>query len=310
MKKTLVLLAAGMIPAMLLAVPFTLEPNAPWKKTADDAASIDYKGNKIWKSLVIKPAEALKPNTLYRITFEAKSTAAPTLVFCGVKAMIHGKKQEIYSKFYPTTDFQKYTVYFNSGETPEKGKPSIYFNPSDPFQLKVKNIKLDEMTDELLYGKNLLPEGDFEEGNEFNPYRKEMASFVKIVDDANFLSGEKSLLLDCEPGKVAQVKTGFVPAIPGKEVEVRFYAKSEDAARIRVQLDFWMQGSKHYYRAFKFKPEKEWKEYSLKLKISDDEEKYLALSRKLMCIDFQGSAIAKDGSAKIYIDNITCTIKK
>lgn len=311
MKKTLAIFAAGMIPAMLFAVPFTLSPRAPWKKTADDAASIDYKGNKIWKAVGIKPAETLKAKTLYRITFEAKSTASPTPIHCVFKSVIHGKKQDLGSSFYPTAEFRKYTVYFFSGEKPEKENPYIYFNPSDPFQMEIRNIKLDEMTDDLLYGENLLPQGDFEEGSiVFVPVKKGMSPCAKIVDNANFLSGEKSLLWDCIPGKTTELISGFVPAIPGKEVEVRFYAKSENAVKLTVQLDFWMRDSKHFYRAFNFKPEKDWKEFSLKLNIPDDTEKYKALSRHLMKICLRGRPLSADSNARIYIDCISCTIRK
>lgn len=227
------------------------------------------------------------------------------------KSVIDGKKQDLVTSFYPTTEFRKYTVYFYSGETPGKDNPYIYFNPSDPFQMEIRNIKLDEMTDDLLYGENLLLQGDFEEGSiPLLPLGKGMRSCAQIVNNANFLSGENSLLLDCIPGKTTGVTSGFIPAIPGKEVEVRFYAKSADAAKFSVQIDFWMRGSKHFYRKFHFKPEKDWKEFSLKLSIPDDVEKYKALSRHLMWICIQGRPLAADSNAKIYIDNITCTIKK
>ena len=311
MKKTLALLAAGIIPAMLVAIPFTLAPNDPWEKTADDAVSIDYKGNKIWKTVGVKPSESLKAKTLYRITFEAKSTASPTPVLCVFKSVIDGKKQELVTSFYPTTEFRKYTVYFYSGETPGKDNPYIYFNPSDPFQMEIKNIKLDEMTDDLLYGENLLLQGDFEEGCiPLVLLGKGMRSCVQIVNNANFLSGEKTLLLDCIPGKTTGITSGFIPAIPGKEIEVRFYAKSENAVKLTVQLDFWMRDSKHFYRAFNFKPEKDWKEFSLKLNIPDDTEKYKALSRHLMKICLRGRPLSADSNARIYIDCISCTIRK
>lgn len=311
MKKTLAFFAAGMIPAMLFAVPFTLVPNAPWKKTADDAASIDYKGNKIWKAVGIKPTEPLKAKTLYRITFEAKSTASPTPVICVFKSVIHGKKLELVSNFYPTTEFRKYTVYFYSGETPGKNNPYIYFNPSEPFQLEIKNIRLNEMTDDLLYGKNLLAWGDFEEDNTFYPSDIKDIDRIKVVDSANFMSGEKSLLLDCPGGKTVTVISRLIPAIPGKEIEVKFYAKSDELAKIQVTLNWWMRGSKHLYRTFQFKTEKDWKEYSLKYKVPEDVENYPSLLRCLMTtLSISGQPLAKDGNAKIYFDDIRCMIKK
>ena len=309
MKNSFALFAVGMIPAMIFAADFTLKPTSLWKKTADNAAKIDYDGRKAWPHLRLKTAEALKPNTLYRVKFEAKSTV-PNQVSCSFHAVFQGKKQQIVTRFMPTADFKKYTCYFNSGEDP-KGTPSIYFDPTSAFQLEVKNIKLDEMTDDLLYGQNLLAWGDFEEDNTFLPGNKKLKDAVKIVDSANFMSGEKSLLLDCPEGKTAAVTSGFIPAVPGKEIEVKFYAKSEEPAKIQVTLNWWMSGSKHLYRTFQFKTEKEWKEYTLKYKVPEDSETYPALLRKLMtCIRFSGRSLSKDGSSKICFDDISYMMER
>ena len=309
MKKALSMLAAGMIPAMIFATDFTLQPTSLWKKTGDDSAVIDYDGRKAWPHLKLKTAEALKPNTLYRITFEAKSSAQKD-AFCGFLPVIQGKKQYNYNIFIPTADFKKYTCYFFSGETP-KGTPSIYFGPTSAFKLEVKNIKLDEMTDDLLYGKNLLAWGDFEEDNTFRPNSPKMSDRIKVVDSANFMSGEKSLLLESPEGKYTSVISGYMPAIPGKEIEVKFYAKSDEPAKVSVTLNWWMKGTKHLYRTFQFKTEKDWKEYTLKYKVPEDSETYPALLRNLMThFRIGAQALAKGGSAKVYLDDISYTILK
>ena len=309
MKKTIALFAAGMIPAMMFAADFTLQTNTLWKKTGADSAVIDYDGRKAWPHLNLKTAEALKPNTLYRITFEAKSSA-PKQIYCSFHSVIQGKKQQIATRFFPTADFKKYTVYFFSGETP-KEMASIYFDPTSAFQMEVKNIKLDEMTDDLLYGKNLLAWGDFEEDNTFRPNSPKMSDRIKVVDSANFMSGEKSLLLDCPEGKITIVTSGFMPAVPGKEIEVKFYAKSDEPAKIQVTLNWWMKDTKHLYRPFHFKTEKDWKEYTLKYKVPEDFEKYPALLRNLMSvIQISGQSLDNGGNAKIYIDGISYMIKK
>ena len=309
MKKVFAMFAAGMIPAMMFAADFTLQTTSLWKKTGNDSAAIDYDGRKAWPRLRLKTAEALKPNTLYRITFEAKSTA-PEMFFAGFNSVIKDKKQYLFTRFFPTADFQKYTCYFNSGET-SKEMPSIYFNPAPAFKMEVKNIKLDEMTDDLLYGKNLLVCGDFEEGSSFQQTGKKVTELVKLVDSANFMSGEKSLMLDCPEGKAVAVTSGFIPTIPGKEIEVKFFAKSEEAAKIRVTLDWWMKDTKHLYRTFQFKTEKEWKEFPLKFQVPEDVEKHPALLRKLMTsMRITGQSLSKEGSAKIYLDDISYTIIK
>ena len=304
MKKAFVMFAAGMIPAMMFATDFTLQPASMWKKTADDAAVIDYDGRKAWPHLKLKTAEALKPNALYRITFEAKSSESKELR-AGIISVIQNRKHRLHTPIFPTADFQKFTCFFNSGEA-SKELPSIYFNPTSAFQLEVKNIKLDEMTDDLLYGKNLLASGDFEKGNPFQQNKR-----MKIVDSANFISGVKSLMLDCPEGKAIMVSSGYLPAIPGKEIEVKFYAKSEEPAKIQISLDWWMSGVKHFYRTSQFKIEKEWKEYSLKYKVPEEFDKFPALLRNLMTsLRFIGQAAATDASVKIYLDDISYTITK
>lgn len=309
MKKILASLIAGMIPAMMFATPFTLRVDVPWKKTADNTAVIDYDGRKTWPHLWLKTTEPLKPETLYRITFEAKSSL-PEQIFCGFESVLNGKKRRIYYKFFPSTDFRQYTSYFNSGKTPETVIPNIYFNPTVPFQMEIKGIKLDELTEESLYGKNLLPYGNFEEGNPFHPYRKEKKDYLKIVDSAEFMSGEYSLLLDCRD-KSIEIISGLLPAVPGKEIEVKFYAKSEDAAQVRLILDFGSGfGGKHYYLSTKFRVGKEWKEFSHKFKISEDFKTYPVLRRSLANLRFGGQAISDGGNVKIYLDGISYTLKK
>ena len=310
MKKTLVMFAAGMIPAVMAAATVTLQPISPqWKKTSDHSASIDYKGNRVWPALKLVPGEALKPNTLYRITFEAKSSS-PELIFCMFDSVLNGKKQGLYTTFFPTKDFKKYTCYFNSGETPAMGNPRIYFNPSKAFQMKVKDVKLDEMTGELLYGQNLLSWGDFENDNTFRPFAKDMKDRIKI-DDSDVKSGKKSLLLDCVQGKKTMITSVLIPAIPGKEIEVKFFAKSADAARIRVNFNWWAPGGKHCDKSFYFTLENEWKEYTLNFQVPEDVEKRPVLRRNLMSsFSIEGQCLTKDGDAKIYIDDISYKIKK
>ena len=309
MKKILALFTAGMIPAMIFATDFTLRPTSLWKKNADNAAVIDYDGRKAWPHLWLKTAEVLKPDTLYRVTFEAKSSA-PEQIFCGFEPVLNGKKQRIYHKFFPSADFRKYTAYFNSGKVPETGIPNIYFDPTVPFQMEVKDIKLDEMTEGSLYGKNLLPCGNFEEGNPFHPYKKEMKDHLKIVDSAEFLSGENSLLLDCH-GRNIEIISDLLPVVPGKAIEVKFYAKSEGPAQIRLILDFGSGfGGKHYYLSKKFRVEKEWKEFSHKFRISEDFNTYPVLYRSLANLRFGGQSIPAGGNAEIYLDGISYTICK
>ena len=307
MKKILALFAAGMIPAIMFATDFTLRVNAPWKKTAENAAAIDYDGRKAWPHLWLKTTEPLKPDTFYRITFEAKSSA-PEQIFCGFEPILNAKKQRIYHKFFPAADFRKYTFYFNSGKKPETGTPNIYFNPAKPFQMEVKNIQLDEMTEGSLLGKDLLPCGNFEEGNPFHPYKKAIKDYLKIVDSAEFLCGENSLLLDCR-GKSIEIISDLLPVVPGKEIEVKFYAKSADAAQVRLILDFGSGfGGKHYYLSAKFRLENDWKEFSHKFKISEDFKTYPVLHRSLANLRIGGQAVPAGGNAEIYLDGISYTI--
>ena len=137
-----------------------------------------------------------------------------------------------------------------------------------------------------------------------------MENRVKIVDSPDFSGGEKSLLLDCLEGK-AEIISTQIPAIPDKEIEVRFFAKSADDARCYVIRDFGRTPkSKHYYRRFNFKPEKEWKEFSLKFKVSDNLDLYPVLKQNLTNFRLGGTSAVKGGTPKIYVDGISYTICK
>ena len=137
-----------------------------------------------------------------------------------------------------------------------------------------------------------------------------MGDRVKIVDSPDFFGGEKSLLLDC-PGENAEIISTQIPAIPDKEIEVRFFAKSADNARCYVILDFGRTPkSKHYYRTFNFKPEKEWREFSLRCKVSDNVDLYPVLKQNLMNFRLGGTSAVKGSDSKIYVDGISYTISK
>ena len=70
-------------------------------------------------------------------------------------------------------------------------------------------------------------------------------------------------------------------------------------------------GSKHLYRTFQFKTEKEWKEYTLKYKVPEDSETYPALLRNLMThFRIGAQALEKGASAKIYLDDISYTMER
>ena len=72
-----------------------------------------------------------------------------------------------------------------------------------------------------------------------------------------------------------------------------------------------MKDTKHLYRTFQFKTENEWKEYTLKYKFPEDFEKYPALLRNLMThISIGAQALAKGGSTKVCLDDISYTIRK
>ena len=308
MKKFLIVFAVGLLPAMLPALPFTLTPSSQWKTTSGDAASIDYDGSRIWPKLRLSPSEKLKPNTIYRLSFEAKSSSdRKRIQFC-YQTTVNGKSCVARPDFMPNTKFMKYTLYLTSGETGKMEKMHFLFNPTSPFKLELKNIRLDEMTDSLLYGKNLLPCGDFEEDNTFQPYAKKQAPFVKVVDSPNFLCGEKSLQLTTSKGESAEMISAPIPALPGKTVEVKFYAKSTLPVKGYIIIDFGAFGGKHCYLPYTFKIESNWKEFTHEFKIPEDVKLYPALLWKLAHFRLGIRSLDKN-DANAYIDGITYIMK-
>ena len=103
MKKFLIVLVAGLLPGLLPALPFTLTPSSQWKTTSGDAASIDYDGSKTWPNLRLSPSEGLNPNTIYRLSFEAKNSSDQEKIQFCYRTTVKEKSRIVRLVFIPNT---------------------------------------------------------------------------------------------------------------------------------------------------------------------------------------------------------------
>ena len=301
MKKLLFFLSA--LSLTLSAVDLTITPCSPWKASGEKEYSIDFDGGKSWPTLLIKPG-ALRPNTYYRLTFEAKDSSnglANTQI--GFKISRDGKNKTRYFIWKGKTQYTPLTLYF---KTPEKN-PGFELinniNPGPAANISVRNFALNELSTEDLK-TNLLSAGDFENGCNFNGFSSAYAKDLSIVPSPSFFCGERSLKLTRKANHLTEITTSDLPAIPGKTIEVKFWARSAgNDVSARMILDFGYPGYKpHLYRQYLFKVESEWKEFSFQYTIPADLKAYPALIEGMTKLRF--GLPESPETAEVYFDHI------
>lgn len=158
-------------------------------------------------------------------------------------------------------------------------------------------------------GENILKNGTFETpDNEFRAYDKKQASQVEIVRSPGFFCGEKSLKLTKSAGESMGIISGDLPALPGKTIEVRFWAKADRPAPVCSILDFWRPNqNRHLYKKFLFKLETEWKEFSFTYMVPFDTTAYTALKDGKVKLRFD--MVKSPEAVTVYLDSIEYRIK-
>ena len=306
MKKLFFLLSA--LSLTLSAVDLKITPRSPWKASGEKEYSIDFDGGKSWPTLLIKPG-ALRPNTYYKLTFEAKDSSDGLVnTQIGFKTSRDGKNTTRYFIWKGKTQYTPLTLYF---KTPEKSADSELFsniNPGPAGKISVRNFALNELSAEDLK-TNLLSAGDFEDGCNFNGFSSAYAKDLSIAPSPSFFCGEKSLKLTKKANDITDITSTDLPAIPGKTIEVKFWAKSaKNDVPARMILDFGFPGYKpHLYRQFLFKIEPEWKEFSFSCTVPADLKAYPALIEGMTKLRF--GLLQSANAAEVYFDNIEYTLR-
>lgn len=295
------------------ATGLELKARAPWKTAAEGEFTVDYMG-KGWPGLVGHAPET-RDNVFYKLSWEGKSEDGipHTFVLVDYKGE---KSKNLYIHWSPTGTDQKYVHYFSgrSGVAPE-----ILFsmNPGPGGKVSVKHVKLEEIAPSAL-AENLLPDGDFESGNTVptgfsridgengTPFRG-----MAIVPGPAFLSGTKSLELAPEAGEKFVVLSSYLPVVPGKKVELRFWAKAEQDIVLRVVINFAgriNKGGPHLYTDRRFKITEQWQEYILEFDVPGDTARYPSLLDGMARLHFDLDTPAH--SNKVYFDHMEFLVKE
>lgn len=271
----------------------------PWVKTGPDAFKLVYDG-KNYPTLTI--AAPLAADTVYRISFEAKSSLDEQYFTVSVK----GDRANNY-RCRLTGNWAKYQYYAYSGATP----PAVALLPvpGQSSQIEIKNITASALT-EADFAANLMFDGDFESGNPapamwVAAYKTETYP-GEIVDNVDFVAGVKNLRINFgkQDKNLPGLESVFVPLRPGKSYQLSFWARSEtDRATIAVVVDaFALQHSgEHFYKQTKFTFTPVWQKFTLDLAVPADTAKYPDLLGRTARIRF--SATGGDPAA-IRVDDI------
>lgn len=291
------------------AAEITFAPRNPWTAVGENDFICKYDGSKKWPGIAITPTAPLKPETYYRISFEASDSSGATKLLVTHSDLADGKKFTGYASVRANSALSEFCTYIYTRS--EKAKLSIYFNPGPAADLRIRNIKVEEVPD--LSG-NLLTLGDFESGSALsgNDLYGESKDASKNVStgSAGFLCGEKSLYVKKPAGLETGVTTSPLPAVPGKTVKLKFWAKSvKDGVPARVKIDFFHHGqNRHLYKIYNFRIEPEWKEYTYEYPVPADTDLYNALKFGMCRVSL---LLAKSReSAEVCFDNMEYSIQE
>ena len=246
----------------------------------------------------------MKPDSYYRFSVECRTAGKVAPQLCGHDSR-DGKKISRYVTLKGgKEEFAPLAIYFKTGDL-KNFDLFINLNPGAAGKVELRNIKLEEVAD---FSGNLLAGGDFEKGCGFEPDFT-ADDGVRIVSDAGFLSGEKSLKIVKPADKGAGVSSNPLPVLPGKTAVVKFWAKSGNGTLNAYVIFDCFQGeqNRHLYKEIIFKLEPEWKEYSFEFAVPADVNEYTGL-KEGTCRLRLGLRTSSE-TAEGFFDNVEYCVK-
>lgn len=292
----------------LNATEITFSPGKPWTAAGENDFVCKYDGSKTWPAIAIKPSESLKPETYYRLSFESSDSSCKTRLLIQIRDQVNGKKFADTCVWRGNSELSGFSVYVYPRS--ENATLAIYFNPGPAADLRIRNIKLEEVND---LTENLLTYGDFESGtalvgNDLYGESKDASKNVSTAS-AGFLCGEKTCVVKKPANGETGVTTCRLPAVPGKTIKLKFWAKSaQGGVPAWIKIDFFRHGqNKHLYNIHNFRIEPEWKEYTYEYPVPADVEKYNALKFGMSRVSL--ILVKSSEPAEVYFDNMEYSIK-
>ena len=291
---------------MLPAAEITVKPFKPWKTGAEKEYIIDFNGSKTYPQLRLIPT-GIKAGNFYRLSFDLKDSSENTPVLFWGEETVNGKKHTLRLTLAADREYSSRTIYFKALSTDLKLR--FYLNPGPSARIGIRNPVLTELPEAKLENVNLIPCGDFENGNDFIVVPPSSRKNLSLVPSPSFFCGEKSLKVVRDTNTKTSVQLTNLPAIPGKKLEVKFYAKSEGKeVPATVTFDFWKNGHKnHLYKSVRVTIEPEWKEFTCVFDVPADTAKYTALTEGTFSLRFLLPQSPE--AAAVYLDNVELQIK-
>lgn len=298
-----------LFPAVVNAavVDFTIAPQKPWRKIEERTCSVEFSGKGPHPYLWLRP-KTLKPDTCYRLSFEAERGALPFAALIREKIGTGWKHRGYADDLQLPAGPRRYSFYFRVAEPAPGTSFALYPLTGDGGSDTIRNIQLEEVTD---FRSNLLPEGEFENGTALWPRHRKFADRVAIADSPGFFCGVRSLRMERKAGDMVAVISRDLPALPGKTATIRFWARTERGTIPGIlYLDFFRPKygyRNHLVRKFGFQVEPDWKEFTFRYPIPEEVNRYPALSEKMLRLQFhlpQG-----DRDAVVWLDNLEYSLE-
>jgi hypothetical protein len=303
-----------------LTTPWTIVPEEGRSSSA--CAFLDYRAEKQNKVVGRANPLPLTPHTYYRATAWCRTMTIPgepppRLLFYASQPTPPSLPLLSYATNHNHPFWNRIVHYFNSGENDQV---NLLFFPQEGTTAKLwfDDLELQRLTEDDLT-TCLLPNPDFEEGEpgarpcmwrvRDDQAKNADAPAVHITCDpaAAFITGTKSLRIDGSSlpetdDRQYGVESILVPAVPGKPYVLTVWLKAIDGEpTVRLIIDGWVQKHvegqwltmPHWYRETYVKATPEWRRYTLKATIPDENDKthFLPerLARAILLVKGQGA---------------------
>lgn len=298
------------ISACAISADLEIKPDQPWKvgeSKNGPVYTIAYQGSG-WPGLKFR--NAIEADSFYRLTWR-------------MSANIKKPEQNITFNFktpagngnysYPISDTTGFYYAYVYSTTAAEMVGSILINPGSSLNCTLDSLTFSKLTPEELEG-NLLLGGDFESEDNVTmswslTNSTNSATEMRIENNPDFLSGKKCMAVSFRKdssGAFSGVQTKRVPVILGKEYEVKFWVKAEEDFPFVATAQAWSVYSHkggHFYKSARFKATKDWQEFSFKIAIPQDVEKFPDLADRTVSININPGKGADE--MKFFLDNIS-----
>lgn len=294
--------------AALEAQEASISPSAPWRASGGKAYIADYAPGGPGGSLNVSLPMA-EEGAFYRVSWQMSASAGSSERVLAAK-MSNGAGYGVWSYAASAGKGLCYAYVLMRSKAPFSA--SLYFNQGEPRSVEIGKMSVAKLSARDLEG-NLLLDGDFESSGErpagWTRRHKTKLSEISIAPNPEFLAGKRCMSVDFrkeEDGSLGGIESVRIPALPGREYEVRAWAKSEREFSFVLSAGAWSAfGHKggHFYKSKEFKATPEWKLFSFRLNVPTDFEKYPDLADKTLNLSI--SAGKGESEARALFDNIS-----